>query len=230
MKKNVMMRVASVLLVAVMLTTCVISGTFAKYVTSGNSFDSARVAKWGVAIEARGTTFATEYDTDDALVSGVISKSVISSDSSNLVAPGTTGTLAESVITGTPEVAVNVKYEATLDISGSWTDGSEEYFPVYFTVGGRTFGTDDSGLGFDVTCANIAELETAVNNAIAAYSANYNPNTNLSTTTPLAVTWNWAFSTSAENDVRDTYLGNLAANDNPGIITLAIITTVTQID
>ena len=44
MKKNKMMRIASVLLVAVILTTCAISGTFAKYVTSGNGSDNARVA------------------------------------------------------------------------------------------------------------------------------------------------------------------------------------------
>ena len=47
MKKNKMMRIASVLLVAVILTTCAISGTFAKYVSSADSSDSARVAYWG---------------------------------------------------------------------------------------------------------------------------------------------------------------------------------------
>ena len=47
MKKNTMMRVASALLVAVLLTTCAISGTFAKYVSSAETSDTARVAKWG---------------------------------------------------------------------------------------------------------------------------------------------------------------------------------------
>ena len=47
MKKNRMMRLASILLVCVLLTTSVISGTFAKYTTSANSEDKARVAKWG---------------------------------------------------------------------------------------------------------------------------------------------------------------------------------------
>ena len=46
MKKNKMMRIASALLVAVILTTCAISGTFAKYVTSTPGSDSARVAKF----------------------------------------------------------------------------------------------------------------------------------------------------------------------------------------
>ena len=52
MKRNKMMRIASVLLVAVLLSTCVISGTFAKYTTSNSATDSARVAKWGVIITA----------------------------------------------------------------------------------------------------------------------------------------------------------------------------------
>ena len=46
MKKNRMMRVASALLVAVLLTTCAISGTFAKYVSTATGEDAARVAYW----------------------------------------------------------------------------------------------------------------------------------------------------------------------------------------
>ena len=74
MKKNVMMRVASVLLVAVLLTTCAISGTFAKYTTGDAGHDTARVAKWGVTITANGTTFAEAYnDAADAAGTKVVS-------------------------------------------------------------------------------------------------------------------------------------------------------------
>ena len=63
MKTNKIMRVASVLLVAVLLTTCAISGTFAKYVTTGNTGDGARVAKWGIVMDSTGTaTFKDTYD------------------------------------------------------------------------------------------------------------------------------------------------------------------------
>ena len=44
MKTNKMMRIASVLLVAVLLTTCVISGTFAKYTTTVSATSTANVA------------------------------------------------------------------------------------------------------------------------------------------------------------------------------------------
>ncbi len=50
MKKNTMMRIASVLLVAVVLTTCAISGTFAKYTSEKEVSDSATVAKWSFEV------------------------------------------------------------------------------------------------------------------------------------------------------------------------------------
>ena len=65
MKKNTMMRLAAVLLVGVLLTTSVIGGTFAKYTTSDDATDTARVAKWGVTINLgakKNDMFDIEYD------------------------------------------------------------------------------------------------------------------------------------------------------------------------
>lgn len=47
MKKNKRMRTASGLMIAALLTTSMISGTFAKYTTADAAQDSARAAKWG---------------------------------------------------------------------------------------------------------------------------------------------------------------------------------------
>lgn len=237
MKKNRMMRMASTLLVAVLLTTCTISGTFAKYVTEKTGTDSARVAKFGVEIVANGSTFAQEYETHDPAVKATIAKSVVTSgDMKDLVAPGTNGEMVAMTLKGIPEVAVNVKYNATLTINDKWKDwNGKEYFPIYFKVNDRTFGTDDSGLEFDVTSANIAALITDVQNAINAYSKDYPAHTDLSKEGTVAtpdVEWFWAFSTSPENDKRDTFLGDTAAANvgNAGTIELAVTTTVTQID
>lgn len=54
MKKGnkILMIIVSLLLTLVLITTSVLSGTLAKYATSSSSSDSARVAKWGVVIEA----------------------------------------------------------------------------------------------------------------------------------------------------------------------------------
>ena len=54
MKKNVMMRLASFLLVAVLISTSAISGTYAKYVTTAEGKETARVAKWGVQVGVAG--------------------------------------------------------------------------------------------------------------------------------------------------------------------------------
>ena len=88
MKKNKMMRIASVLLVAVILTTCAISGTFAKYVTSGNGSDNARVAKFGVTLTGTADTFKETYAKDDNTFT-LEANTVVSTE--DVVAPGTSG-------------------------------------------------------------------------------------------------------------------------------------------
>jgi hypothetical protein len=235
MKKNKMMRLASAMMVMTLMTTSVISGTFAKYVTSNEAFDVARVAKWGVQISASGTeeTFDFQYDTKNAGdVVKVGSKSVISSTNadgtrSDVVAPGTEGTLGAIVLSGAPEVAVEVKYEADLKLEG-WTLASDStvYFQIIITVGAEKFTFTTS----------LADLETAVENAIGSYTNKYPANTDLSTVAVPSVTWEWPFevgSTPAEiaaNDVKDTELGDLSAQGAASWITLDITATATQID
>ena len=46
MLKNKYLKLAAILLILCMVTTCGISGTLAKYTTGGTATDSARVAKW----------------------------------------------------------------------------------------------------------------------------------------------------------------------------------------
>lgn len=221
MKKNVMMRLACFLLVAVLISTSAISGTYAKYVSKGEGTDSARVAKWGVAITANGDTFAKEYATDDAVFTEA--NSVISTD--KVVAPGTDGEMASMTLSGTPEVAVRINYVGVFDISDNWVDGNGTYYcPLVIKVNGTAFD------GRAYTSA--ADFELSVNNAIAAYSKDYPAGTDLSTVAAdsLAITWEWPFSTSADNDVKDTALGDAAAAGNAATVQLTVTTTATQID
>ena len=221
MKKNMMLRTASVLLIAVLMSTCAISGTFAKYVTSAEGTDSARVAKWGVTVTANGQTFAKEYDTDDTIFTEA--KSVISTE--QVVAPGTEGDMLSVVLGGTPEVAVRVSYTGAFDISDNWLDGDGHYYcPLIVTVNGVNF----DGRAY----ANAADSELSVNNAIGAYSKDYEAGTDLSGVggDALEISWSWPFSTSADNDVKDTALGNQASIGNYATVTVTVTTTVTQID
>lgn len=221
MKKNKMMRIASVLLVAVILTTCAISGTYAKYVTSGNGSDTARVAKFGVTVTGTADTFKETYPKDDTSVT-LIGNSVVSTE--DVVAPGTSGSMAAFSITGTPEVAVNVKFAGTLELD-KWVDSASAYYcPIEVTVGDQTYK------GKDYTSADL--FETAVNDKIAGYTNNYEAGTDLNTgavsNNAPAISWKWAF--EGNSDDNDTYLGKQAADGNAAKISLDVTATVTQID
>lgn len=220
MKKNKMMRIVSVLLVAVIITTCAISGTFAKYVTSGSGSDSARVAKFGVTVTGTGETFAKTYEAHDRSFT-VDTNTVVSTE--KVVAPGTSGSMAAFTITGTPEVAVRVNFTGTLELGDKWVDSASAYYcPIEITVGSTTFkGTD---------YASADEFETAVNEKIATYTKDYAAGTNLSTIGANApeISWKWAF--NGNDDVKDTYLGDQAAAGNAATISLSVTATVTQID
>lgn len=56
-KKHWTLRAAGLLFALVLITSCFVGGTFAKYVTSKSASDSARVAKFGVVIEAQDNRF-----------------------------------------------------------------------------------------------------------------------------------------------------------------------------
>ena len=226
MRKNKMMRAASALLVATLLTTSVISGTFAKYTTSANGSDTARVAKWGVTVTANGDTFANSYNEKNA------AKATVSS-TDKVVAPGTEGSMVAMTLNGTPEVAVKVEYagEFSLGTADNWKagDNGEFYCPLVITVK-STNGTTE--IKQNDTINNKTAFETAVNNAIKAYSKAYEAGTDLSAESQkndsLTVSWKWEYENS--NDAKDTILGNAAANGNAAEVTLKVTTTVTQVD
>lgn len=114
MKKNRMMRIASLLLVCVLLTTCVVSGTFAKYVTSDSGSDSARVAKWGVAVLVSGNLFGEKYESDVIKETSNAAEVEVSATGTNIVAPGTKNTTGVTIsVSGTPEVSNKVTLSTT---------------------------------------------------------------------------------------------------------------------
>ena len=206
MKRNTILRVSAILLVLTLLSTCVISGTFAKYTTSANADDDARIAKWGVVVEATAEAF-TEND-DDTVIS------IVSGE--NVLAPGTDGNLCGLTITGQPEVAVKIDATAELELT-DWAVDGVYYCPLVITVGTTEFKGNDY--------VDAEAFEKAVEDAIVAEIAkdSVDPNTNLADS--VAVTWAWAY--EGNDDVKDTALGNEA---NPDTISIAVSVTVTQID
>lgn len=219
MKKNRMMRVASVLLVAVLLTTSAISGTFAKYVTHASNSDEARVAKFGVNVTATGSLFEHSYD----VFTTNAGNTVIRSDSGDVVAPGTKNETGMSFsVTGTPEVTVQISFVATkvsdvvlpkADGYRDYTDGDhddstfnldEDYYPIVYTL------TD--GSGGELTHGNLETICTYLND----HPVTVAPNNDLSSASNFGtytLTWAWDFPTTPDNDIdkADTFLGQYAA-------------------
>ena len=238
-RKNHTLKLAGILLALVLVTSCFVGGTFAKYVTTGTGSDSARVAKFGVTVTANGTMFAKEYDTDTENVKGTIVKSVISdkTDDKNLVAPGTSGNMVSMTLAGKPEVAVNVRYRAIVTLSDNWLYKENEesagkfYCPITIKVGTKDGTESFCGLDYD----SAESFKNAVETAINGYSDNYAPGTDLTKAKAPAVSWAWTFENAGghengQNHVKDTYLGDQAAKDNAATIALEVETTVTQID
>ena len=209
MKKNAMLKIAAVLLVAVLLTTCAISSTFAKYVATGEAqSQKAQVAAWGVTVTSDlSGLFASSYNVEDDDYSGEGTVSVNSSTGKLLLAPGTSGSAASaSVITGTPEVAVRVATTATVTMTGDWEDENGAFYcPVVFTINGDEFSSLE-GHG-EYTSAET--MKTAMENKIKAATADFAPNTDLSgESIDVAISWTWAF---VGADADDTALGDAAA-------------------
>ena len=255
MRENKMMRLASGLLVAVLLTTSTISGTFAKYVTTEEASDTARVAKWGVGITTTGSLFAEQYkDTpitvvDDSAITVQV-QNYAESTVDNVVAPGTKNTEGITfTLTGVPEVDLELKVDVeTKDIvlpKGTgytdYTDGNKvatfnleaDYHPVVFTL--------TNGSGAEMKKGTIAEMEAYLesmsntkidsNTDLATYfTSAIDPNVKSDGTYKL--TWEWPFD---GNDKADTYIGNVVAetvtdSECKTDISFKIIITATQIN
>ncbi len=221
MKKNWTMRVGIALVVLTLITSCFVGSTFAKYTTADTGTDTARVAKFGVTVEGTGTMFAQSYnDTGSVTVSA----------EEKVVAPGTSGTMANYTVTGTPEVAVNVSYSAVVTVS-NWNVGATDtfYCPIVIKNNGVQVLC-----GLDYTSA--ADFEAALEAYIATLTNRYEAGTNLSAAGNVyTLSWQWNFENTTgtamnQSDANDTLLGDKAANSTAPSITVETTCTVTQID
>lgn len=247
MKKNVMMRAASALLVAVLLTTCTISGTFAKYTTSTTGTDSARVAYWGFdqAAELTINLFDKEYDASKA------DKSVNGAE--KVIAPGTEKStefaFSYANNTGKSITAPEVDYTFSVSTAGSQCAISiqkntnikwyldDELAPAYVSTGEEADTSYDEG-----SWNALLKAIEALDGDKTKYDAGKLPEafygTPSDTNKKHTIGWKWAFDTEddtstteknemKDQDATDTAMGNADTLDN---VTLKITITATQID
>lgn len=229
MKKNRMMRLASVLLVAVLMTTCTISGTFAKYVTEVSSYDTARVAKWGFTATSMDITglFAKAYK--EQPVAGEPEATVLST--ADVIAPGTTNSATFSFVysEGVAD-APEVDYNFTVSTAGSSIAADiENNDNIKWKLDEGSWGT------WDKLLADIAALSGDASGT-KKYDAGQLPAEFTKNDDVHTITWKWAFDQNdditgfdaIDLDTTDTAMGN--GSVDALAVTLKITITATQID
>lgn len=258
-KKNKLMRTGGILLVLTLITACFAGGTFAKYVTTGEGSDTARVAKWGVEVKVTGNGFKTTYGKDDPQ-SNVTGDTVVGNGSesisftwdtsgsktenvSNVLAPGTKGTFGGITITGKPEVAVAVETTADVVLTG-WNigDSGEFYCPLVFHIGDETI----CGLHYSSTDAGgEGSFEAAIKKAIQdATTKELEAGTDLRKVgNNITYSWEWPFENTGhtncntaaslhvrdQNDTLDTKLGDNALGGDGATIPAILINVTTTV-
>lgn len=216
MRKNKMMRFASGLLVAVLLTTSIISGTFAKYTTTTSGNDSARVAYWGFNQAA-----STTIDLFDANYN---SNKVKSENGDNVIAPGTekTSTFAfgydENANVKAPEVEYTLN--VAVDTTGSNTTklDNDESFKWILKKG------DAQATEYDTLAQLVAAIKALSGDVSGTkeYAAGTLPTNFTAADEVYTVGWKWAYD---GQDAKDTALGNDTNLEN---VNLKITITATQ--
>lgn len=178
-RKNTMMRAAGCMLMLGLLSTCAISGTFAKYTDTTTGTGSARVAKWDVTASdwtSDKTTdtftfslFDTLIDTNDSTETDVVS-----ANSDKVIAPGTKG---EFQLVLDNESEVSATYAIDYEVSN--TAG----IPVEFSVDGKAWDAAD-------------KVWTSTLTDVAA--------TAITEETTITIQWRWIFN---GDDAEDTAFG-----------------------
>ena len=238
MKKNMFLRVASVLLVLTLLSACAISGTFAKYTASSEGTDTARVAYWGFTSNDTNNTivlndlFKTSYTGDNGMIAAA-----------DAIAPGTTNSVTfkfgyATNTNGTADVttddikAPEVAYKITVDTTGSECGTTIANNPnILWKLDENEFGS------YADMIADIKALSGNSTTGAKEYAANTLPPAlvnNDGTPKDHTITWKWIFDETAanangasNNDAGDTAMGNAADLNN---VTISIKITAEQID
>ena len=218
--KNKFMRIAAVMLMLCLVTTCAISGTFAKYTTEAAGTDTARVAYWGWtgATMTLDNLFAKTYSTDV-------------SAAEDAIAPGTTGnatfTIAyDDAVAEAPEVA----YSFTVDADGTIADDIKNNPTIQWAV--YLQGTDPEDIEWGSWTTMLSTIDGYSQTRVAAGDLP----TAFNADQVYVVAWQWAFTGAAtdtdddgitDQDELDTLMGNKDTLDK---VTISITIKATQIN
>lgn len=205
------MSLLTVLVAAVALTAYSVSGTYAKYTSTFEGTDSARVAKWAFSVGDKNTSTDNEFTFD--LFKGYIAETGEANvkdggETETIIAPGTKGSFEISLANNSE---VNAKYSIVYNVTKTAD------IPVQFRVYDVDNG-DEDGWTDDLTTLNVTDEAIAMNNA----------------TDTVKIEWRWVFEKTTTNDEGATVVD--AANDKAdtdlglvGTDTITVTATVTAV-
>ena len=196
------MRVASLVVVCTLITSCLVSSTFAKYTSSASGSSTATVAKWSIMVGGKEIADELPQTIDFSLFDTILDSDGISPEEDVVVtkiAPGTKGSFVINV-KNTSEVTANFKVVLTKT--------SEQDLPITYKIDvGDGQGAQAYTLGDEITLTGVKAT---------------NP-TSDAQLKPITVTWEWPY--DGGNDATDTGFGI-----DPQEYTVNATITATQAD
>lgn len=208
MKKNIAMRVASLILMCTIVSSCFVGSTFAKYTSSATGSSTATVAKWSIKLNGNELAvasptitfnlFSTVLDTKDENAETDVAP--------DKIAPGTKGGFNFGKIKNESEV--NATYEIKLAIQKT------SNVPITLTstpaISSPVEQTIDSVVYNVYTISGTVDMNSEIDG----------PN----------ITWEWPYEpTGTRTDADDTQLG-IDAQTTPATLKVIATITVTQVD
>ena len=210
MKKNKTMRIASLLLVLALLTTCFVGTTFAKYTSSAEGTDVAQVAKWDISVNDTQITvpnpnvsfnlFSTIVDTVDGQTDADVT--------AGKIAPGTKG-------------AFSLKVTNDSEVSATYTISLAVAQPAGYTIPIKFYSDE----------AMQTEIQPGNDGKYVFTGEKLDPVGGTTAEATSTLYWKWVFEGgTAEADAADTALGIAAATGTAPELSVTTNITVTQVD
>ena len=198
MKKNVIFRIAAIVLMCTLVTACFASSTFAKYTSSQTATATGKVAKWYVKYNGKDLS-ATNPGIEFDLFKAANIQHHHTNDVPEKIAPGTNGTLSFDGIRNDSDVDAQV----VIKITSVTTNG----VPIVIKQGDTV----------------IVDKDGTIKNDGIIYDNTVNANSDGSAVTGL--TWTWIFEDGRDGADTDLGVAARAAGGLDYVVNFEIVAT-----
>lgn len=216
-------RILTLVLVLCMVSVCFLSGTVAKYTSTGTGTDTANVAKWKFTVEGTDIATTDEWTFD---LFNTIKDSNTSSDetdvNANLIAPGTSGSFQIDLNNASD---VTSKFGIAFSVENIVEDAeSTPAIPVKYRVklNGNYIDSDWTDVPTNIDADSTlydAVLETAASTVPGA-----------SDDAVVIVEWKWDFEVNDAQNTNDTEIGKDSVTGEYVQLKVTATVTATQVD